>query len=161
VKPAVFLDRDGVLNIDHSFVHTSEDWEWVPGARAALRRLRNLGYSLIVVTNQSGIGRGFFSSEDVEALHRWLNDHEEAGIDGFYYCPHVDEDNCDCRKPKPGMLRQAIREHRIDRSRSFLVGDNPRDVEAARAAGVRGYLFEGPNLEEALTEILYAEEKFR
>lgn len=157
MKPAFFLDRDGVLNVDHGYVFRWQDWQWVDGALDAIRLLNRLDYAVVVVTNQSGVGRGYYSEEDVRSLHRLVArdaaDHA-AAIDGFYYCPHGPDDLCECRKPKPGMLLAAARDLGLDLKRSWLVGDKPTDVEAATAAGVRGALFEGGNLRDFVAQLL-------
>lgn len=163
-RPAAFLDRDGVINVDHGFVHTIDRVEWVEGAISAVRLLNDLGYLVFVVTNQSGIARGHYDEAAVEALHRWMAGQmaaAEARVDAFYFCPHHPEavrDDlrlvCDCRKPAPGMLLRAIAEWPVDRSRSFLIGDRSTDVEAAHAAGINGHLFEGGNLLEKVRDVI-------
>lgn len=138
-RPAVFFDRDGTLNVEKNYVHVPEDWEWLPGAVEALRRAGELGFRAVVVTNQSGVGRGFYDRSAVLALHDWVRSGlSERGIAvaGFYFCPHVEADRCDCRKPAPGMLTRAAAELGLDLARSFMVGDKAADVAAARAAGV-------------------------
>ena len=155
-RPAAFLDRDGVLNHDAGFVHRPEDFRWIEGAQEAVRYLKERGCLVFVVTNQSGVAQGLYEESDVAALHGWINrELARVGtqVDAFYYCPHHPEGAraryrrvCDCRKPAPGMLRQAMAEWPVDAARSFLIGDQPRDLEAAEAAGVRGYLFSGGNL---------------
>lgn len=145
---AVFLDRDGTLNVDHGYVHRFDDWEWTPGAIAALTRLKAAGYLLIVVTNQSGIARNYYSVGDMEALHNRVNEiltGAGAAIDAFYFCPHHPDfsTECDCRKPLPGMLLTAAREWSIDTASSWMVGDSERDVEAGLAAGCRAILLTG------------------
>jgi D-glycero-D-manno-heptose 1,7-bisphosphate phosphatase len=137
--PAVFLDRDGTLNVEKGYVHRSQDWEWIPGAAAALRRFNRMGFKVVVVSNQSGVARGYFSVEEVERFQRWIAREcarRGARVDAFYFCPHGPDDRCSCRKPKPGMLRRAAREMKLDLSRSWMVGDHASDVGAARAAGV-------------------------
>ncbi len=149
MKPAAFFDRDGVLNVDHGYVFKPEQWEWTPGAREAIRWCNEHDFAVVVVSNQSGIGRGFYAEEDVRALHEFVKQDlmaTGASIDAFYHCPHHPDAGCQCRKPLPGMLLQAIREIRIDASRSFLVGDKPTDLAAAEAAGVRGVLYAGGDL---------------
>jgi D-glycero-D-manno-heptose 1,7-bisphosphate phosphatase len=114
-----------------------------PFTGVAIRRLNDAGLPVIVVTNQSGVGRGFFPEPLVHSVHeRMIRQLTEFGarVDGIYYCPHTGEDDCDCRKPRPGMLAQAAREHRIDLRRSVLVGDRYGDIEAAHNAGARGVL---------------------
>lgn len=141
---AAFLDRDGVINVDHGYVHRPEDFTFIDGVFEGCRHLQSLGYRLIVVTNQSGIARGYFTEADFHALCDWMRARFEAHgvtLDGIYFCPHhpdhsPDDDQCDCRKPAPGMLLQAIREHGIDPGRSLMVGDKGADMQAAIGAGV-------------------------
>jgi len=141
-RPAVFLDRDGTLNVEKEYLHRWEDWEWIPGAIDAIRRLNEAGYLVIVTTNQSGVARGYYAEADVERLHRQVDEdlaHHGAHIDAYYYCPHHPQygeiRDCDCRKPEPGMLLAAAREHDIDLEHSFMIGDKAADVEAALAVG--------------------------
>lgn len=144
---AVFLDRDGVINVDHGYVSTWERFEFLPGVPDALRALQDAGYLLIVVSNQSGIGRGYYCEADVESLNQAVAQHlgSTVGVtlSGFYHCPHHPTEaegefrrQCDCRKPAPGMIRQAVLDHGIDLKTSLLVGDKDSDIEAGRAAGV-------------------------
>jgi D-glycero-D-manno-heptose 1,7-bisphosphate phosphatase len=139
MRPALFLDRDGVINVDKGYVHRIEDWEWRPGIFDVIRGFRALGHLVIVVTNQSGIGRGIFSDGDLRHLTEWMDAELErfgASIDGFYFCPHVPRDNCDCRKPASGMILRAAKWNNIDLAASTLIGDRETDIEAGRAAGV-------------------------
>lgn len=155
-RPAVFFDRDGVLNIDHGYTYRKEEFQWMPGAIKAIRHFNQKGYYVFVVTNQSGIARGYYTEEDVKTLHSFMNEElakHSAHIDAFYYCPHhVDgkieqyKQSCQCRKPLPGMLMQALKEWGIAPSESFLVGDKDSDIQAAEAAGIKGVLFKGENL---------------
>jgi D-glycero-D-manno-heptose 1,7-bisphosphate phosphatase len=145
LTPAVFLDRDGTLNVEKNYLYLPEDFEFIPGTPAAIRRLNRAGFKVFVVTNQSGVARGYFSLEDVERLHRHIADRlAKAGaqIDGFYVCPHHPTEGqgsyvgeCDCRKGAPGLLLKAAEEHRIDLGRSFMVGDKEADIEAGERAG--------------------------
>ena len=140
LRPAVFLDRDGTLNADLGFVSRLEDVRWLPGVAAALARLRWAGYLLIVVTNQSGIARGYYDEQTMQALHEWMDADlraQGAHIDAFYHCPHHPDLNgaCTCRKPSPGMLLRAADDWFIDLERSWMIGDKMRDVIAGRAAG--------------------------
>ena len=145
-RKAAFIDRDGVLNEERAYVHRAEDFEFVPGAIEALRSLKAAGYLLVVVTNQSGIARGLYSEADYHALTRQMRELLEAEgihLDAVEYCPHLPDApleqyrlECDCRKPKPGMLNRAIQALGIDPGASFLVGDRLSDVEAGRAAGI-------------------------
>jgi D-glycero-D-manno-heptose 1,7-bisphosphate phosphatase len=143
MRPGAFFDRDGVLNQDGGYVYRAEDWHWQVGAIEALELCREQGYAVIVVTNQSGVGRGFYTDEDVTALHR---DKLSGLVDAVYYCPHSPDDDCECRKPRPGMIESAIRDLGLDRARSFLIGDNDTDLLAAEAAHIPGYLYRGGNL---------------
>ena len=145
-RKAAFLDRDGVINVDSGYVGRWEDFKFAPNAISLLRSLADEGYLLVVVTNQSGIARGMFTQVEYEALTaRYVAALAEEGIDiaAVYHCPHHPDGrvaeysrSCDCRKPKPGMILQAIRDHDIDPARSILIGDSERDLEAGRAAGI-------------------------
>ncbi|HWQ61561.1 MAG TPA: HAD family hydrolase [Negativicutes bacterium] len=158
MQPAVFFDRDGVLNVDKGYLHKQEDFEWMPGAIAAIRRLNSQGYLVLVVTNQSGVARGYYTEDDVAALHAWMNGElgkHGARIDKFYYCPHYTEGTarkyvtaCQCRKPLPGLILTAFAEWDIDQANSFLIGDKDSDLAAAAAAGIRGYKFTAGDLDE-------------
>jgi D-glycero-D-manno-heptose 1,7-bisphosphate phosphatase len=140
-RPAVILDRDGVLNRrppKAEYVRRPEEFEWLPGSLEALKLFHDAGYRVIVVSNQAGIARGAMSEGDLAAVHaRMLHDVDDAGgrIDAIYHCPHGWDDGCDCRKPRPGMLFQAQREFALDLSRTVFVGDDERDAKAAEAAG--------------------------
>ncbi|MCF0155127.1 MAG: D-glycero-beta-D-manno-heptose 1,7-bisphosphate 7-phosphatase [Veillonella sp.] len=170
MKKVLFLDRDGVLNVDTDYLHKAEDLQWMPGAQEALALAVQKGYTLIVVTNQSGVARGYYTEEDVQSLHQHMNQVLTAAgapIEHFYYCPHHKEGavaeyakDCDCRKPKPGMLLEAMKNYDIDTAHSFLIGDSQRDVDAAQAAGVRGYLYKGDNLLPFMEEVLALEGQY-
>ena len=157
LRPALFLDRDGVLNEDEGYVCRWEDFRWIAGAKAAVAAFNRAGWLVIVVTNQSGVGRGYYSEDDVHALHaRVAEDLAEAGgrIDAFYHAPHHPDAPLDAyrhpdppdRKPNPGMILRALSDWPIDKAASILVGDKPSDLEAALRAGVRGVLFPGGDL---------------
>lgn len=156
MRPAVFFDRDGVLNVEKNYLHQPEMFVWQPGAPEAIAWLKQQGYLVIVVTNQSGIARGYYTENDMHALHAHIQDllrPLDSAIDAFYFCPHLPNaplpayaKTCNCRKPNPGMIKQALADYDIDADRSFLVGDKPSDLEAAQAAGIRGYLYEGGSL---------------
>ena len=156
-RPALFLDRDGVLNEDRGYVHRWADFAWVAGAREAVAAFNRAGWWVFVVTNQSGVGRGYYGEADVAALHAAMaEDLARAGghFDAVYYSPHHPQASVAAyrhpdpphRKPNPGMLRQAMAEFPVDAARSLMVGDKPADLEAARRAGVRGLLFPGGDL---------------
>jgi D-glycero-D-manno-heptose 1,7-bisphosphate phosphatase len=147
-RPAAFLDRDGVLNVDRGYVSRREDFAWIAGAPEAVRLLNAAGYRVIVVTNQSGIARGLYSEADMQRLHDFMRAElarHGAHIDAIYYCPHHPQGTvarytqaCRCRKPGPGMLEAAARDWPIDRAGSFLIGDKEADMQAAAAFGIRG-----------------------
>ena len=151
-RPAAFLDRDGVLNVDHGYAHKPEQLEWIEGAPEAVRLLNEAGHYVIVVTNQSGVARGYYDGAAVESFHAHMQDglkKHDAHIDAFYYCPHHPEGIikslavvCDCRKPRTGMLERAAREWPIDIDTSFLVGDKDEDMAAAAAFNIRGLKFD-------------------
>lgn len=161
---AVFLDRDGVLNVDVDYLYKIDDFQWVDEAPEALAYLVKQGYQLFVVTNQSGIARGYYTVDDMQKLHAYMQKELQkygAQIERFYYCPHHQEGKvaeyaieCDCRKPKPGMLLQAMAEYAIDKEQSFLIGDSKRDIEAAQAAGIKGFLFTGGSLLQFVQNII-------
>ena len=146
LRPAAFIDRDGVLNVDHGYVFRVQDFEWLPGAIDALGQLQRAGYALVVITNQSGVARGLYTLADVDLLHAHLRaDLQAHGVQltGIYACPHHPDGvvpeysvNCACRKPMPGMIDQAAREHGLDLAASCLFGDKASDIEAGRRAGV-------------------------
>ncbi len=157
-RPALFLDRDGVLNVDKGYVSRIEDFEWVEGVAQTIKTFNERGWFVFVVTNQSGIARGYYTEEDMTQLHAWMLDElakDGALIDQIYHCPFHEageiaryrKDSFD-RKPKPGMLLQAMADFPVKREASFLIGDKPTDIEAARAAGVGAFLFRGGVLSE-------------
>ncbi|MDP2513905.1 D-glycero-beta-D-manno-heptose 1,7-bisphosphate 7-phosphatase [Photobacterium damselae subsp. piscicida] len=144
-KPAVFIDCDGVINVDHGYVHTTDDFEYVEGVFAACKKLKEMGYLLVLVTNQSGIARGMFTEDEFLSLTEWMDwNFVDNGVefDGIYYCPHHPEgqgdyrQECDCRKPKPGMLISARDYLKIDMTQSVMIGDKADDMTAAKAAEV-------------------------
>jgi D-glycero-D-manno-heptose 1,7-bisphosphate phosphatase len=146
LRRAAFLDRDGVINIDHGYVSRREDFQFVPGSLAACAQLHRRGFALVVVTNQSGIGRGLYGEDDYRCLTEWMSaEFAAAGapLAGVYHCPHHREalrpeyrKDCNCRKPAPGLLLASARELSLDLGRSVLFGDKASDIEAAAAAGV-------------------------
>ncbi len=156
MRKAVFLDRDGVINKDTGYVCHWSDFEFVDGAVDAMRHLCERGYALVIVTNQSGLARGKYTLDDYQALTEamlaYLKRHQ-VEVTAVYHCPHHPGGKvaqwavpCDCRKPEPGMILRGLREHGLDPAQSFLVGDKPSDIEAARRAGLgRAYIVASDN----------------
>ena len=164
MRPTLFLDRDGVCNVDHGYVGTRERFEWMPGALDAIRLAHRRGCHVFLVTNQSGVARGLYDEADVQALHRWMLDEAlQAGgtIDDVRYCPfHLDATRpayrraSPWRKPEPGMILDLLRAWGLDPARCALVGDQPTDLQAAEAAGIMGHLYPGGDLAAFVTPIL-------
>lgn len=142
MNKAVFLDRDGVLNKDHGYVHKLEDLELLPGVGTALQELKKRDFLLVVVSNQSGVGRGYFTKDDVEAFHTGMQEllfnQYSVKLDSFYVCYDTPGSPSKFRKPAPGMILKASIELQIDLSRSWMVGDRDTDIQCAINAGVRG-----------------------
>jgi len=146
----VFLDRDGTINVEKGYLYKIEDFEFIPGAPEAIKRLKDAGFLVIVVSNQSGVGRGYFDERAVETLHRHIQQELVAygtSIDAFYFCPHHPGEGvgdymvvCNCRKDAPGMLLQAAVEYDIDLQQSFMIGDKLADIEAGQRAGCQSIL---------------------
>lgn len=163
-RPAVFLDRDGVLNLDHGYVHAPHQVDWVRGAKQAVKLLNDAGRYVFVVTNQAGVAKGLYEEQAIGTLHRWMAEElaaEGAAIDDWRYCPFHPDGSVAAycamhpwRKPAPGMLLDLMERWPVERKGSFLVGDRLSDIEAAEAAGVPGYLFEGGDLAAFLRERL-------
>src|SRR6516164_4039980 len=138
LSPAVFLDRDGTIMKDTDYCSHPQDVRIFPGVIEALRRVKSRGFKLIIITNQSGIGRGLFTLDQYRAVEtEVLRQLGDDLIDGTYYCPDAPGQHSNCRKPAPGMVVKAVRDHQIDLSHSFLIGDKEIDVECAHNAGVR------------------------
>lgn len=161
-RSALFLDRDGIININLGYVHTAEGTHWVPGIFELARAAHDAGYLIIVVTNQAGIARGYYSEEDFIAYTRWLHAEFErrgAPLCATYYCPHHPSagigslrTDCSCRKPGIGMLQSAVKDWGLDLSTSVLVGDSLTDIQAADAARIPlAFLCAGGDLRPALT----------
>ncbi|MDF2177695.1 D-glycero-beta-D-manno-heptose 1,7-bisphosphate 7-phosphatase [Aliiglaciecola sp. CAU 1673] len=145
---AAFLDRDGIINVDHGYVSSPEQFDFMEGIFELCAALKQKGYKLVVVTNQSGIGRGYYSEQSFWQLSDWMREQFEAQgivLDGIYFCPHHPSDasgeyrcECQCRKPAPGMLLKAAEELDLALSQSLMIGDKQSDMEAAKAAGLKG-----------------------
>lgn len=155
-RPAVFLDRDGVLNVDTGYVHSADGFTWIAGAREAVKLFNDAGYYVFLVTNQAGVARGFYEEEAVHVLYAHLQDELRAvgaALDDWRYCPFHPEGSVEryrgahgWRKPEPGMILDLMQHWPIDTAHSFLIGDNPTDIAAAEAAGIPGHLFTGGDL---------------
>ena len=141
---ALFLDRDGVINADVGYAHRPEHIRFMPGIFDLCRSAHAAGEKIIIITNQSGIGRGFYSEAQFHALMRWMLvefEKQQCPITAYYFCPHVPDDGCDCRKPKPGMILRAAKEWNVDVARSRLIGDKESDMQAGKAAGIHNLLY--------------------
>lgn len=141
LRKALFLDRDGVVNVEKNYLHKIEDFELMEGILDVCRMYQDAGYLIIIVTNQSGISRGYYTEEDFTRLSQWMVEHfNQLGvtITHIYHCPHHESIDgvCECRKPEPGMLLLAQKEYDLDMASSVMIGDNERDIEAAQKAGV-------------------------
>jgi D-glycero-D-manno-heptose 1,7-bisphosphate phosphatase len=155
-RPAVFFDRDGVLNRDIGYLHRPGDVEWLEGAKTAVRLCNDAGYFVFVVTNQAGVARGYYGEEDVHKLHVWMNAElalQGAHVDAFEYCPHHPDGvdgpyrrPCRRRKPEPGMLLDLLSSWPVDKNASFLVGNMQSDLDAAAGAGLKAHLYQGGDL---------------
>jgi len=143
MKRALFLDRDGVINKEYSYVHKIENFEFLEGVFDALKYAQERGYLLIIVTNQAGIGRGYYGEDDFFRLTEWMVEaFRENGIhiDRVYHCPHGPDDGCGCRKPGAGMINSAIADFGIDPENSWLIGDKESDILAAVSAGIKNHI---------------------
>lgn len=146
----VFLDRDGTINEEIAYLHRPEDLKFLPGVSEAIRRLREHGFSIVVVTNQAGVARGYYGEEEVAVLHEFMNERlkeQGAAIDHFFYCPHhpvhgigMYKTACHCRKPETGMFLMAEQYYQVDKAHSYMIGDKLLDVEAGHNYGVQSVL---------------------
>ena len=159
-KKAVFFDRDGVLNYDTGYVHEIQSFKWVSGAKDAIKFLNDLNYLVIVVTNQSGVSRGYYTEKHINKLHIWMNEQlkeKQAVINDFYYCTELPgslEEKESRTKPSPAMINEAIKKYSISKKNSFLIGDKKTDLIAAQNAQIKGFLFEGGDLFDKIQKIL-------
>lgn len=149
MNKAVFFDRDGTINVNIGHLYEPEKLAFIDGIPELIRKYNDNGYKAIVITNQAGIAKGYYTETNMRYLHDYMNEqlmeHWGAHIDAFYFCPHHPDftGECNCRKPKPGMILQAIKDFDIDVSQSILYGDKPSDIEAGEACGIRSILVEG------------------
>ncbi len=155
-KKAIFLDRDGVLNkgtgIPHTYITSLRDFVLLPGVKEAIKTIKEQGYLAIVITNQAGLGKGLIPPEEYEKINSLL---KSIGIDAIYTCGHdYTKEECECRKPKPGLILKAAEDHNIDLANSWMIGDNQSDVDAGSAAGCKTYLLKNESLSSALKTIL-------
>lgn len=143
-RKLVILDRDGVINVDSdAFIKSPDEWVAIPGSLEAIARLNQAGYRVAIASNQSGIGRGLFDMAALNAMHEKMNRVAAAvggRIDAVFFCPHTQEDECECRKPKPGMLQQIVERFEIDPESTPVVGDSLRDLQAGAALGFKTHL---------------------
>ncbi|MFC1925987.1 D-glycero-beta-D-manno-heptose 1,7-bisphosphate 7-phosphatase [Chloroflexota bacterium] len=150
-RKAVFLDRDGTIARDAPYCHREEDFEILPTVPQGIKLLKEHAFRVIVITNQSGIARGYFTEEILSRIHQKMKDElnrYDTQVDAIYFCPHHPDEGCECRKPKPGLLLQAAEEMDIALQSSYMVGDNEKDIEAGRAAGCKTvFVTTGPNQE--------------
>ena len=162
--PAVFFDRDGVLNEDDGYAFDPGQIRWLEGAQQAVKAVNDAGYLAFVVTNQSGIARGLYEEWHVRNLHEWMSRELAivgARIDAFEFCPHHPDGLveryrvlCSCRKPQPGMIRALLERYSVDIDASFMIGDKQSDLAAAQAVGIGAYLFDGSNLHTFIAPLL-------
>ena len=158
INKACFLDRDGVLNEDIGYLHKSRDFKWIKGAIEAIKLLKKNNFLVIVITNQSGISRGYFTAKDVTNLHEWMNKilkKEGIQINDFFFSEDLPNNNPESRrKPSPKMINEAVEKYNLDKTRCFMVGDKKTDLIAAKNASIKGFLFKGGNLSVKISKIL-------
>lgn len=160
MQKVAFLDRDGTINKDFGYVHTKDRFELIEGAQTALKSLQEMGYLLIIISNQSGIGRGYFSEQEYLEFQEYIEKYlREKGITiaASYYCPHQSEDDCDCRKPKTGLFKRAEKDYDIDWKNSIVVGDRYRDLTICKERDIRGFFIRGTETEQNIPGIVSVE----
>lgn len=151
MSKVVFLDRDGTVNVDYGYVHEAENFELLPDVIAGLKMLQDMGFSLLIITNQSGIARGYFSEEEYIDFQNYVKDYlksEGINILDFYYCPHGNDDMCNCRKPKTGLFYRACKDYEIEWESSYVIGDKLRDLAICKEKPVKGFLITDKNSNE-------------
>jgi len=140
---AVFIDRDGTINKNTGYIDSPDRFEIYPGVAEGIKKLKDNGFKIIIITNQSGIARGFFTVENLDEIHKKMNDilaKKDVKVDAIYFCPHHPDEKCDCRKPNTALFEKAIKEHNIDTYSSYMIGDRMLDVEAGSKIGVKTVL---------------------
>ena len=165
MSKAIFLDRDGTINVDKGYLSKIEEFEFIPGAIEGLRMLSKAGYQLIVMTNQSGIGRGYYTEADFQSLNKWMINtlaNYNVEIEQVYYCPHLPNAeiekyrcNCNCRKPKLGMYYKAISEYEIDVENSYAIGDRLRDCAICKSTLCQGFLIGTTEKDEIIQKVKF------
>lgn len=150
---AVFVDRDGTINVDVHYLDDPDKFDMYPGVGEGIKKLKDKGFKIIVITNQSGIARGYFTEKQLSDIHETMKKEFQkfyVVLDGIYYCPHHPDDNCNCRKPRTGLFQKAIKEHDIDVTKSYMLGDKILDVCAGKKNGARAVLVPEPHIREEL-----------
>ena len=153
---AVFIDRDGTINVDVHYLNNPKEFEMYPGVGEGVKKLKDNGFKIIIITNQSGIARGYFTEEVLSKIHERMEiefNVFDVKLDGIYYCPHHPDDNCDCRKPQIGLFEKAIIEHDIDVDKSYMIGDKLLDIDAGKKVGVETILALEPHNRDEMMSI--------
>ena len=156
----IFLDRDGVINKEVNYLHKIDEFEFIDGIIKTCLYFQNLGYKIIIITNQSGISRGYYTESDYQKLTQWMLEqfqYKNVNILDVFHCPHGPESTCDCRKPKPGMFLKAKAKHNIDMKNSWMIGDKEVDVTAANASGIKSTILvrSGHKIDESNSNASY------
>jgi len=160
IYKAVFLDRDGVINEEIGYLYKTKDFKFIDGVFEACNYFQEKGYLIIIITNQSGIARGYYTEEDFYILNNWMNDQFSTNginISDIFFCPHSPDHGCNCRKPKPGLIKDALQKHNIDIARSWIIGDKESDIRAGNLAGISNTILvkTGHEIDELKTNAKY------